>query len=236
MPNTVIVTREPPIAVVQLNRPEVLNALNEEVLDELVRALTALDDDDAIRCVVLTGSEKAFAAGADIKENFVTATPVTMLKQDLTTRWEAIRRIRTPIVAAVSGYALGGGCELAMTCDIIVASESAQFGQPEINLGIIPGAGGTQRLTRTVGKYRANELILTGRRIKADEAKAIGLAAQVYPAASWLDDAKALARAIAEKPPIAARRATEAHARACTATPDADAEFERNAFYVLCAV
>ncbi|TMG48664.1 MAG: enoyl-CoA hydratase [Chloroflexi bacterium] len=235
MPNTVIVTREPPIAVVQLNRPEVLNALNEEVLDELVRALTALDDDDAIRCVVLTGSEKAFAAGADIKENFVTATPVTMLKQDLTTRWEAIRRIRTPIVAAVSGYALGGGCELAMTCDIIVASESAQFGQPEINLGIIPGAGGTQRLTRTVGKYRANELILTGRRIKADEAKAIGLAAQVYPAASWLDDAKALARTIAEKAPVAARLATEAVDLAWNSTLDAGLEFERKAFYLLFA-
>jgi len=235
MPNTVIVTREPPIAVVQLNRPEVLNALNEEVLDELVRALTALDDDDAIRCVVLTGSEKAFAAGADIKENFVTATPVTMLKQDLTTRWEAIRRIRTPIVAAVSGYALGGGCELAMTCDIIVASESAQFGQPEINLGIIPGAGGTQRLTRTVGKYRANELILTGRRITADEAKAIGLAAQVYPAASWLDDAKALARTIAEKAPVAARLATEAVDLAWNSTLDAGLEFERKAFYLLFA-
>ena len=235
MPNTVIVTREPPIAVVQLNRPEVLNALNEEVLDELVRALTALDDDDAIRCVVLTGSEKAFAAGADIKENFVTATPVTMLKQDLTTRWEAIRRIRTPIVAAVSGYALGGGCELAMTCDIIVASETAQFGQPEINLGIIPGAGGTQRLTRTVGKYRANELILTGRRIKADEAKAIGLAAQVYPAASWLDDAKALARTIAEKAPVAARLATEAVDLAWNSTLDAGLEFERKAFYLLFA-
>ena len=235
MPNTVIVTREPPIAVVQLNRPEVLNALNEEVLDELVRALTALDDDDAIRCIVLTGSEKAFAAGADIKESFVTATPVSMLEQDLTTRWEGIRRIKTPIVAAVSGYALGGGCELAMTCDIIVASESAQFGQPEINLGIIPGAGGTQRLTRTVGKYRANELILTGRRITADEAKAIGLAAQVYPAASWLDDAKALARTIAEKAPVAARLATEAVDLAWNSTLDAGLEFERKAFYLLFA-
>jgi len=163
MPNTVITTREEPIATVQLNRPDVLNALNEEVLDELVRELSALDDDDAIRCIVLTGNDRAFAAGADIKETFVTATPVSMLKQDLTTRWEAIRKIRTPIIAAVSGYALGGGCELAMICDVIVASETAQFGQPEINLGIIPGAGGTQRLTRTVGKYRANELILTGR-------------------------------------------------------------------------
>jgi enoyl-CoA hydratase len=235
MPSTVIITREEPIAVVQLNRPEVLNALNEEVLDELVKELTALDEDDAIRCIVLTGSEKAFAAGADIKENFVTATPISMLKQDLTTRWEAIRRIKTPIIAAVSGYALGGGCELAMICDIIVASETAQFGQPEINLGIIPGAGGTQRLTRTVGKYRANELILTGRRIKADEAKAIGLAAQVYPAATWLDDAKELARAIAEKPPVAVRLATEAVDLAWNSTLDAGLEFERKAFYLLFA-
>ncbi len=235
MPNTVITTKEAPIATVQINRPDVLNALNEEVLDELVKELTALDDDDAIRCVVLTGNERAFAAGADIKENFVTATPVSMLKQDLTTRWEAIRRIKTPIIAAVSGYALGGGCELAMICDIIVASETAQFGQPEINLGIIPGAGGTQRLTRAVGKYRANELILTGRRIKADEAKAIGLAAQVYPAASWLDDAKALARTIADKPPVAARLATEAVDLAWNSTLDAGLEFERKAFYLLFA-
>jgi enoyl-CoA hydratase len=235
MPNTVITTKEAPIATVQINRPDVLNALNEEVLDDLVKELTALDDDDAIRCIVLTGSERAFAAGADIKENFVTATPVSMLKQDLTTRWEAIRRIKTPIIAAVSGYALGGGCELAMICDIIVASETAQFGQPEINLGIIPGAGGTQRLTRTVGKYRANELILTGRRIKADEAKAIGLAAQVYPAATWLDDAKALARTIAEKPPVAARLATEAVDLAWNSTLDAGLEFERKAFYLLFA-
>jgi len=235
MPNTVITTREEPIATVQINRPDVLNALNEEVLDGLVNELTALDDDDAIRCIVLTGNERAFAAGADIKEAFVTATPVSMLRQDLTSRWEAIRRIRTPIVAAVSGYALGGGCELAMICDIIVASETAQFGQPEINLGIIPGAGGTQRLTRTVGKYRANELILTGRRIKADEAKAIGLAAQVYPAASWLDDAKALARTIAEKPPVAARLATEAVDLAWNSTLDAGLEFERKAFYLLFA-
>ena len=235
MPNVVITTREEPIATVQINRPDVLNALNEEVLDELVKALTALDDDDAIRCIVLTGNEKAFAAGADIKENFVTATPISMLKQDLTTRWEAIRRIRTPIVAAVSGYALGGGCELAMICDIIVASDTAQFGQPEINLGIIPGAGGTQRLTRTVGKYRANEIILTGRRVKADEAKAIGLAAHVFPAASWLDDAKALARTIAEKPPVAARLATEAVDLAWNSTLDAGLEFERKAFYLLFA-
>jgi len=232
---TVIVTREEPIAVVQLNRPEVLNALSEELMDELVGALETLDGDDAIRCIVLTGSEKAFAAGADIKSTFIEATPVSMLAQDLTTRWERIRRIRKPIVAAVSGYALGGGCELAMVCDIIVASESAQFGQPEVNLGIIPGAGGTQRLTRSIGKYRAMELVLTGRRVKADEAKAMGLVAQVYPAATFMDEAKTLARTIADKPPVAVRLATEAIDLAWNSTLDAGLEFERKAFYLLFA-
>ena len=230
---TIKVIREAPIATVQLDRPEVLNALSEELMDELVRSLEALDGEPEIRCIVITGNEKAFAAGADIKQSFVEATPASMLEQDLTTRWEQVRRIRKPIIAAVSGYCLGGGCELAMTCDIIVASETAQFGQPEVNLGIIPGAGGTQRLTRAVGKYRAMELILTGRRVKADEAKAIGLAAQVYPAATWLDDAKALARTIAEKPPIAVRLATEAIDLAWNSTLDAGLEFERKAFYLL---
>ncbi len=227
------IAREAPIATVQLDRPEVLNALSEELMDELVSSLETLDNEAAIRCIVLTGSEKAFAAGADIKQSFVDATPASMLEQDLTTRWERVRRIRKPIIAAVSGYCLGGGCELAMTCDIIVASETAQFGQPEVNLGIIPGAGGTQRLTRAVGKYRAMEIILTGRRLKADEAKAIGLVAQVYPAATWLDDAKTLARTIAEKPPIAVRLATEAIDLAWNSTLDAGLEFERKAFYLL---
>ncbi len=235
MPDTVIVTREEPIAVVQINRPEVRNALNEEVMTTLVRSLQELDDDPAVRCIVITGDERAFCAGADIKDEFVKATPVSMLAGDLTSKWEAIRRIRTPLVAAVSGYALGGGCELAMVCDVIVASETAQFGQPEINLGIIPGAGGTQRLTRVAGKYVANELILTGRFIKADEARAIGLAAQVYPAVSWLDDAKKLARTIADKPPVAARLATEAVDLAWNSTLDAGLEFERKAFYLLFA-
>jgi enoyl-CoA hydratase len=230
---TVLVTREEPIAVVQLNRPEVLNALSEDLMRELVASLEELDADDAIRCIVLTGNEKAFAAGADIKAQFIEATPVSMLRQDLTSLWERIRKIRTPIVAAVSGYALGGGCELAMVCDIIVASETAQFGQPEVNLGIIPGAGGTQRLTRAVGKYVAMEMVLTGRRVKAEEAKAIGLVAHVYPAASFLDDAKALARTIAEKPPIAIRLATEAVDLAWNSTLDAGLEFERKAFYLL---
>ena len=235
MPNTVIVTREEPIAVVRINRPEVRNALNDEVMSELVAATRRLDDDEAIRCIVITGDDKAFCAGADIKEEFVKATPISMLAHDLTSQWEALRHIRTPLVAAVSGYALGGGCELAMICDVIVASETARFGQPEINLGIIPGAGGTQRLTRTVGKYVANEIILTGRFVNAAEAKAIGLAAQVYPAATWLEDAKALARTIAEKPPVAARLATEAVDLAWNSTLDPGLEFERKAFYLLFA-
>ena len=231
--STIKVIREAPIATVQLDRPEVLNALSEELMDELVAALESLDSDAEIRCIVLTGNEKAFAAGADIKKSFVDATPASMLAQDLTTRWERVRKIRTPIIAAVSGYCLGGGCELAMTCDIIVASETAQFGQPEINLGIIPGAGGTQRLTRVIGKYRAMEMILTGRRVKADEAKAIGLAVEVFPLSSYLEDAKALARTIAEKPPIAVRLATEAIDLAYNSTLDAGLEFERKAFYLL---
>ena len=235
MPNTIVVTREGAIATVQLDRPAVLNALNVEVLTELGDALRDLDDDASCRCIVLTGNDKAFAAGADIKESFVGVTPVSMLQQDLTAKWEVIRRVRTPIIAAVSGFALGGGCELAMICDIIVASETAKFGQPEINLGIIPGAGGTQRLTRAVGKWVANDLILTGRFISAQEAKDIGLVAHVYPAASWLDDAKALARTIAEKAPVAARLATEAVDIAWNSTLDAGLEFERKAFYLLFA-
>jgi len=235
MPNTISVTRDGAIATVQLNRPEVLNALNAQLLTELGDALRELDEDAMCRCIVLTGNDKAFAAGADIKESFVGVTPVSMLQQDLTAKWEVIRRIRTPIIAAVSGFALGGGCELAMTCDIIVASETAKFGQPEINLGIIPGAGGTQRLTRAVGKWVANEIILTGRFISAQEAKDIGLVVHVYPAASWLDDAKALARAIAEKAPVAARLATEAVDIAWNSPLDAGLEFERKAFYLLFA-
>ena len=235
MPETIIVTREGAIAIVQLNRPQVLNALNIQVLTELGQAMRDLDDDETCRCIVLTGNEKSFAAGADIKESFVGATPVTMLAQDMTAKWEVIRRIKTPIIAAVSGFALGGGCELAMVCDIIVASETAKFGQPEINLGIIPGAGGTQRLTRAVGKWIANDLILTGRFISAQEAKDIGLVARVFPAASWLDDAKKLAQTIAEKAPVAARLATEAVDLAWNSTLDAGLEFERRSFYLLFA-
>lgn len=230
----IVVATEDGIGLVTLNRPEVLNALNQATMDELVDALEAFDRDDGVRCIIITGSGRAFAAGADIKE-MAGATAVQMLAGYRFQQWERIRHIGTPLIAAVSGFALGGGCELAMLCDMIVASETAQFGQPEINLGIIPGAGGTQRLTRTVGKYIAMELVLTGRRVKAGEARAIGLVAQVYPAASWLEDAKALARTIAEKPPVAARLATEAIDTALSSTLEAGLEFERKAFYLLFA-
>ena len=230
----VVVEREAPIAIVRLNRPEVRNALNLQVMDELVAALDALDSDEMVRAIVLTGDEKAFAAGADIT-GFLEATPVTMWREDLTGRWERIRRIQTPLIAAVSGYAMGGGCELAMVCDIVVASENAQFAQPEINLGLIPGAGGTQRLTRVAGKYRAMDLILTARRFSAQEAREIGLVARVFPAGSWLDDAKALAREIAAKPPLAVRLAIEAIDLVANSTLDAGLEFERKAFYLLFA-
>jgi enoyl-CoA hydratase len=235
MPNTILIEKDGAIAIVRLNRPQVLNALNEELLTELGVAMRELDDDAEVRCIVLTGNDKAFAAGADIKEAFVGVTPISMLAKDLTAKWEVIRRTKKPIIAAVSGFALGGGCELAMICDIIVASETAKFGQPEINLGIIPGAGGTQRLTRTVGKWVANEMILTGRFVSAQEAREMGLVVHVYPAATWLDDAKSLARTIAEKAPVAARLATEAVDVAWNAPLDAGLEFERKAFYLLFA-
>jgi len=235
MPDLVLVTRDEPIAVVQLNRPEVLNALNAEVLEALASRLEELDRDEAIRCVVLTGNDKAFAAGADIKKQFVDATAISILKTDLTAQWQRVARIKKPLVAAVSGFALGGGCELAMACDLIVCSETAQFGQPEVNLGVIPGGGGTQRLTRAVGKYVANDLILTGRFIKADEAKAIGLVSRVFPASTWLDDAKAVARTIAAKAPIAIELAKELVNAAQSLPLEAGLLYERKSFALLFA-
>ena len=235
VPEVVLVTREEPIAVVQLNRPEVRNALNAEVLETLATRLEELDADERIRCLVLTGDEKAFAAGADIKKQFIEATAISMLVQDLTAQWQRIARIKTPIIAAVSGFALGGGCELAMTCDLIVCSETAQFGQPEVNLGIIPGGGGTQRLPRAVGKYVANDLILTGRFIKADEALAIGLVSRVFPAATWLEDAKAVARTIADKAPLAVQLAKELVNAAQSQPLETGLLYERKSFALLFA-
>jgi enoyl-CoA hydratase len=227
----VLVERDEPVAVVLLNRPEQLNALSGELMDELVGALQELDEDEATRCIVLGGSERAFAAGADISE-LAEGTPVSMYLDRRIDRWDAIRNLRTPLVAAVSGYCLGGGCELAMACDLIVASESARFGQPEINLGVLPGAGGTQRLTRAVGKAVAMDMILTGRMITAEEAHALGLVARVVVKEAWLDEAKRAAREIAAKGPVSVRLAKEAIDKSFDAPLSVGLEFERRAFYL----
>jgi enoyl-CoA hydratase len=225
------VEREPPVGVVLLNRPEALNALNDEVMGLLVDALVELDDDEEIRCIVLGGSEKAFAAGADIGQ-MAEASAMDMYEARRIDRWDAIRRIRTPLVAAVSGFCLGGGNELAMACDLIVASETARFGQPETGLGIIPGAGGTQRLTRAVGKAKAMDVILSGRFLTADEAERAGLVARVVAREAWLEEAKAVARAIAEKGPIAQRLAKESVNRAYESTLETGLDYERKALYL----
>jgi enoyl-CoA hydratase len=227
----VLVERNGPIGVVLMNQPEALNALSSELMDAVVGALEELDRDNAIRCIVLGGSERAFAAGADVRE-LASAGPVELYENRRIDRWDAIRGLRTPLVAAVSGYCLGGGCELAMVCDLIVASETAQFGQPEINLGVMPGAGGTQRLTRAVGKALAMDVILTGRFLSADEALRAGLVARVVSREAWLDEAKRVARAIAAKSPVSVRLAKEAVDQAFEAPLDAGIEFERRAFYL----
>jgi enoyl-CoA hydratase len=224
----VLVEREEPIAVVLLNRPRQLNALSDELMDALVSELQQLDRDDAIRCIVLGGSERAFAAGADIAELAATSA-IELYYARRIERWDTIRGLWTPLVAAVSGYCLGGGCELAMACDLIVASETARFGQPETSLGIIPGAGGTQRLTRAVGKATAMDVILSGRFLSAGEALAAGLVARVVAREAWLDEAKAVAREIASKGPVATRLAKEAIDRAYESALQLGLDYERRA-------
>ncbi|MBI3111741.1 MAG: enoyl-CoA hydratase/isomerase family protein [Ignavibacteriales bacterium] len=227
-----LLTKESGYAVVQFNRPEVLNAINIQLMTELVDALEMLDKDDEVRCIVLTGNEKAFAAGADIKE-MADASAMEMLQRDQFARWDRIRKIKKPIIAAVSGFALGGGCELMMTCDIVIASESAKIGQPEINLGVIPGAGGTQRLTRAVGKAKAMEMVLTGRMIGAQEALQCGLINKVVPVEYYLQEAKDLAKEIAGKSPVAVKIAKESILKAFDTTIEGGLEFERKNFYLL---
>jgi enoyl-CoA hydratase len=227
----VLVEREPPVATVLLNRPDQLNALSDELMDELVSALAELDRDEEVRCIVLGGNGRAFAAGADIGE-LASASAIDLYYQRRVERWDAIRGIWTPIVAAVSGFCLGGGCELAMSCDLIIASETAQFGQPETTLGIIPGAGGTQRLTRAVGKALAMDVILSGRRLTAAEALAAGLVSRVVAREAWLEEAKRVAREIAAKGPVATRLAKESVNRAYETTLQAGLEAERRALYL----
>jgi enoyl-CoA hydratase len=222
------------VALLRLNRPRQLNALNGEVMDQLCDALETLDRDDAIRCVVVTGNERAFAAGADISE-MATATPIEMLRTNRIAQWDRVRRISTPVIAAVSGWCLGGGCELAMALDMIVAGESARFGQPEINLGVIPGAGGTQRLTRAIGKSRAMEMVLTGEPIDAREALRLGLVSRVVPDELLVEDALTLAASIATKSPLALRLAKEAVNIAYEMSLTDALAHERRLFYLLFA-
>jgi enoyl-CoA hydratase/carnithine racemase len=203
------ISRDGNVALLRLNRPEARNALSPELMEELAGQLERLDPDPAVRCVVIAGSEKVFAAGADIKA-MSERTFAEALRHPAASFWRRLAAIKTPMIAAVSGYALGGGCELALACDMIVAAEGAQFGQPEINLGIIPGGGGTQRLARVLGKQQTMELVLTGRRFDAAEAQAMGLVNRAAPDGRWLEEAMELAAAVAKQPPIAARLAKQA--------------------------
>lgn len=205
----ILVFREGAVGRVQLNRPQALNALNSALMTELVDAFREFDRDPEIRCLLLHGNERAFGAGADIKE-MADMGAIDMYSRDHISLWDEVARIKKPIVAAVSGYCLGGALELAMICDIIVASETAKFGQPEINIGVLPGAGGTQRLTRAVGKSLAMEMVLTGRMLSADEARAAGLVSRVVPVEAYLSEAQRLAAEIASKSPVALRLAKEA--------------------------
>ena len=222
------------VALLRFNRPKQLNALNGQVMDELCGALEALDRDEAIRVLVVTGNERAFAAGADIGE-MAGASPIDMLRTNRIAQWDRVRRVSKPVIAAVAGWCLGGGCELAMALDLIIAAESARFGQPEINIGVIPGAGGTQRLTRAVGKSVAMEMILTGEPIDAREAHRLGLVARVVPDELLVEDALALAARIAAKSPLALRMAKEAVNAAFEMSLTDALAHERRLFYLLFA-
>jgi enoyl-CoA hydratase len=221
------------VALVTIDRQDALNALSFDLLDELVAALEGLDADPDCRAIVLTGAgERAFAAGADIGE-LSRQTPATLQAEGRFAAWDRIGAVRTPLIAAVRGFALGGGCELAMTCDMIVAGEDAQFGQPEIRLGVMPGAGGTQRLTRAIGKAKAMELILTGRTMGAREAETHGLVSRVVPSEATVDAALELASVVAAQAPIAAAAAKQAILQAHEVSLTAGLDLERRSFFAL---
>ena len=232
---SIVVDIEDQIATIRLNRPDALNALNAELLSELADAVSQADKNDKVRCLIITGSEKAFAAGADIAEmadlSFVDVFTTDFLADDA----NAVVRCRKPIIAAVSGYALGGGCELAMMCDFIIASDTAKFGQPEINLGVVAGLGGSQRLTRFVGKSKSMEMHLTGRFMEADEAERTGLVSRVVPAKNLMEEAVAAATKIAEKSAIATLAVKEAVNRSYETTLSEGLLFERRMFHALFA-
>jgi enoyl-CoA hydratase len=228
--NILVETRDA-VGVITLNRPQALNALCAALIDELAQALDALEADDGIGCILLTGSEKAFAAGADIKEMQDKSFMQVYLEDFITKGWERLAQTRKPVIAAVAGYALGGGCEIAMMCDMIIAADTAKFGQPEITLGTIPGSGGTQRLARFVGKAKAMDLCLTGRMMDADEAERAGLVARVVPAAELLDEALKAAAKIASLSLPAVMMAKEAVNRAYETTLAEGIRFERRMFH-----
>ena len=232
---TLLVETADGVTLIRLNRPEALNALNSQLLDDLSQALDAAEADEAVRCVVLTGSERAFAAGADIKE-MSDKSYAQMFSQDFFTKGaRRIEQFRKPIVAAVAGYALGGGCELAMLCDVIIAAETAKFGQPEINLGVVPGIGGTQRLTRFVGKSKAMDMILTARMMDAAEAERVGLVSRVVAADKLLDEARATAAKIASLSPLTVMMAKELVNAAYETPLTQGVKLERRLFHSLFA-
>jgi enoyl-CoA hydratase len=235
MPYEFVLTEvDGPVGIVTINRPQVRNALNHQTIAELVDALETFDRDDAIRCMILTGDDRAFAAGADIAQ-MADAGAIEVLNDDNFARWVRFRAVHKPVIAAVSGYAFGGGCELVLMCDLVVASETAQFGQPEVKIGIIPGAGGTQRWTRTAGKVRAMEAVLTGEPVRAVDAERMGLVNRVVPAGAHLEEAKRLANLIAARPPLAVRLGKEAVNHALEVGLGPGLEFERKLFYLLFA-
>jgi len=231
---TLIVETKGKVGIIRLNRPQALNALNAKLNEELTAAVDAFEADDKIACVVLTGNEKAFAAGADIKE-MQAKSYMDAFKGDFAANWDRVARMRKPVIAAVAGFALGGGCELAMQCDMIIAADNAKFGQPEIKLGVIPGIGGTQRLTRAVGKAKAMDLNLTGRMMDAAEAERSGLVARVVPAASLMDEAMKAAETIASMSLVALMVAKESVNRAFETTLAEGIRFERRTFHALFA-
>ncbi|HUH99421.1 MAG TPA: enoyl-CoA hydratase-related protein [Nitrososphaerales archaeon] len=230
---TISLQLDGPVATIRLNRPEALNALNSVLVRELVQALASLELNEAVRCVVLTGSDKAFCAGADVKEMVNMSAAEIATGDHLRAVWESAAKFQKPLVAALSGYALGGGLELAMCCDIIIASEGTKLGQPEINIGIIPGGGGTQRLSRAVGKYKAMEMVLSGASISAEEAKALGLVNRVVPPGKYLEEAAKLAAEIASKAPMAVRSAKQAILASLEKGLAPGLEHERTLFYEL---
>ncbi|CAJ1497764.1 enoyl-CoA hydratase [[Mycobacterium] burgundiense] len=227
---TIIVEREDRVGLITLNRPKALNALNSQVMNEVTAAARELDNDPGIGAIVITGSEKAFAAGADIKE-MADLSFADVFGSDFFAKWGEFAGVRTPTIAAVAGYALGGGCELAMMCDLLIAADTAKFGQPEIKLGVLPGMGGSQRLTRAIGKAKAMDLILTGRNMDAEEAERAGLVSRIVPAADLLSEAKAVAATISQMSLSAARMAKEAVNRSFETTLTEGLLYERRLFH-----